>query len=134
MKNRLAVTVAALACLLIVSSCGSGDPEDAAAAAEAPEDLALAEPAPTTLDLIDEEPDVDLTSDEIDLVEFEANWVCELQRRTFASEEAIEEALEEKLTGLGIDRATYDDFRADVNQSQDLRDSILFSFQENCRP
>lgn len=134
MKNRLAVTAAALACLLIVPSCGSGDPEDATAGAEAPEDLALAEPAPTTLDLIDEAPDVDLTSDEVDLVQFEANWVCELQRRTFASEEAIEEALEEKLTGLGIDRATYDDFRADVNQSQDLRDSILFSFQENCRP
>lgn len=129
-KNRLAIVAAISACILVLSSCGS----DETSAPTAPEDLAFAESDGTVLDLIDSEPDVDLSSEEIDLVEFEASWVCELQRRTFTSQEAIDEALDEKLTGLGIDRAAYDGFRAEVNDSQDLRDSILFSYQENCRP
>ena len=118
----------AIVCAVALSSCGTDSP---------PEDLAYAEQVealtPSTLQLIDAEPDVELTDSEADLVAFEANWVCELQRRTFPSPEAIDDALNEKLAGLGVERAEYDTFRAEVNNSQDLRDSILYAYQENCR-
>lgn len=118
----------AIVCALALSSCGTDSP---------PEDLAYLEQVealtPSTLQLIDAEPDVELTDSEADLVAFEANWVCELQRRTFPSPEAIDDALNDKLNGLGVERAEYDTFRAEVNNSQDLRDSILYAYQENCR-
>lgn len=128
MKIRVVPIVLALTCALALSACGSETADGAAA----PDDLAYTESTETTL--IDAEPVVDLSPEDVDLVRFEATWVCELQRRTFPSQEAIDEALDENLAGLGIDRAAYDAFRAEVNQSQDLRDSILFSYQENCRP
>lgn len=132
MKNRLVPIAISLACALALSSCGNGS--DTTDAAPAPADLAFAEPSGSTLNLIDSDPDVDLSPEDVDLVQFEADWVCELQRRTFVSQEAIDEALEENLVGLGIDRVDYDEFRAEVNESQDLRESILFAYEENCRP
>ena len=124
-KKRSILISTALVCTAVLSGCGADGP---------PEDLASAEAAaPSTLQLIEGIPDVDLTDGEANLVSFEANWVCELQRRTFPSQAAIEDALNEKLAGLGVDRAEYDTFRAEVNNSQDLRDSILYSYQENCR-
>ncbi len=127
-KKRSILISVALVCTAALSACGTDS---------TPEDLAYADQveaaAPTTPQLIEGIPDVELTDEEADLVLFEANWVCELQRRTFPSEEAIEDTLNEKLTGLGVDRSEYDTFRAEVNNSQDLRDSILYSYQENCR-
>jgi hypothetical protein len=131
-KNRSILTCAAFVCAAALSSCGTET-----TSAGPPDDLAFAEQveagSPTTLQLIEGIPDVELTDGEANLVSFEANWVCELQRRTFPSQEAIEDDLNEKLAGLGVDRSEYDAFRAEVNQSQDLRDSILYAYQENCR-
>jgi hypothetical protein len=129
-KNLLVPIATALACVLALSSCGS----ETTNSASAPEDLAFAEPSGSSTDLIDAAPDVDLSPEVVDLVQFEADWVCELQRRTFVSQEAIDEALDENLVGLGIERADYDDFRAELSESQDLRESILFAYEENCRP
>ena len=90
--------------------------------------------ATTTTTLIAEAPAVTLVEGDLGYVQFEATWVCELQRRTFPTPDAIELALNEKLQELGLEREAYDAFRARVNDDQDLRDSILFAYQETCRP
>lgn len=90
--------------------------------------------ATTTTTLIAEAPAVTLAEGDLGYVQFEATWVCELQRRTFPTPDAIELALNEKLQELGLEREAYDTFRSRVNNDQDLRDSILFAYQETCRP
>ncbi len=127
------VTAAALASTLMLGACGTGSDEAAP-------DLAFADSTElttfgtTTTLLIAERPDVDLPDDEVTFVKFEATWVCELQRRTFPTPEALQVALDEQLSATGLTRADYDTFRSAVNNSQDLRDSILFEYQETCQP
>ncbi len=131
MKNSRHYLIAALAAVVLLTSCGDTE------ASDQPGDLAFTEQiealATTQLQLIEDEPDVDLNDAERLLVSVEADWVCELQRRGFSSQEAIDEALGEKLTEAGIDRAEYAAFRDSVNNSQDLRDAILYEYQETCR-
>lgn len=133
MNLRHSFIALGLGCVVALSSCAT----DTTTSAPPPDDLAYAEAldtiTTTTITLIDGIPDVELDDDELQLVLFEANWVCELQRRTFQSPDAMQQALNDKLVGLGVERATYDAFRAEVNNSQDLRDSILYAYQENCR-
>ena len=123
----------ALVATLLLAACGGDGSVDSAPVG----DLAFADgdggQSTTTSLLIDGAPDVSLEQQEIELVLFEASWVCELQRRTFTSPAAMQEALEEKLADSGVDRAVYEQFRTEVNNSQDLRDSILFAYQESCR-
>ena len=132
MRSRRLVTPA-LAASFLVAACSGGETVDSAPVS----DLAFADGeggrTTTTSLLIDGAPDVSLEQREIELVLFEASWVCELQRRTFTSPDAMQAALEEKLDAAGVDRSVYDQFRTDVSNSQDLRDSILFAYQESCR-
>ncbi len=133
MKNSRQPLIAGLvAVVLLLTSCGADNE-----ASDQPGDLAFAEQidalATTQLELIEGEPDVDLSDEERLLVSLEADWVCELQRRGFASPEAMDEALGQKLAESGIDRAEYAAFRDTVNNSQDLRDAILYEYQETCR-
>lgn len=127
---RLVAT--ALAATLALGACSNGD--------DTTPDLAFADSTTstvfgtTTTLLIAEKPDVSLPEGEEAFVRFEAAWVCELQRRTFPTPEALQLALDQKLVDTGLTREDYDQFRSDVNNSQDLRDSILFEYQETCRP
>jgi hypothetical protein len=90
--------------------------------------------ATTSTMLIDGAPVVALAEGDLDYVQFEAVWVCELQRRTFATPDAIDAARLEKLADLGLDVDIYNDFWTRVNADQALRDSILFAYQETCQP
>ncbi|MEZ5226856.1 MAG: hypothetical protein R2710_09305 [Acidimicrobiales bacterium] len=90
--------------------------------------------ATTSTTLIAAAPDVLLSEADGAMVRFEATWICELQRRTFQTQDGREEALREKLTDSGLTEDEYHEFRARVNSDQDLRDSILYSYQETCRP
>ncbi len=114
--------------MLTLSACAMFDSDE-------PEALAFEEPPVTTQEplLIEGIPDVDLDEEETLLVAFEADWVCELQRRSFPTPDAMQDALNDKLVGLGVTRDEYDAFRAEVNNSQDLRDSILYAYQNKCR-
>lgn len=78
-------------------------------------------------------PQSSLVGDDATLTRFEAEWVCELQRRTFTTPDAIEAALEKNLAEVGLTRDQYDDFRERVNIEQDLRDAVLFAYQEICQ-
>ncbi len=119
---------------MLSGACGS-DPSTDAAGDARPSSLAFTDGAPTTAStLIAAAPDVALGELDAELVRFESTWVCEVQRRTFPTEDGREAALVEKLAEFGLDEAAYREFRARVNDEQDLRDAILFSYQETCRP
>ncbi len=117
----------------LATGCGAGG--GSAGDVNAPEASVLAyselSTTSTTL-LIDKEPTAELSDVDTELVVFEAAWVCELQRRTFESPAAMDEALTENLVNNGLDRAGYDTFRGRVNGEKDLRDWILFEYQTSC--
>ncbi len=89
--------------------------------------------ATTSTTLIAAAPDVRLSEADTALVRFEASWICEVQRRTFPTQEGRQQALEQKLVDSGMTLADYEAFRARVNEDRGLRDSILFTYQETCR-
>jgi hypothetical protein len=127
---------ACLAAALLLSGCSRSEPN--AIDQTGVTNLAFADEteamATTTTTLIDGAPTAPLPQGSIGYVEFEATWICELQRRTFPTPDAIDAALDEKLVQSGLDRVGYDSFRAEVNGDQDLRDAILYTYQETCRP
>lgn len=132
---RLPLALAAAA--LAFSGC-SGSDDSAASGDDAATDLAFIDEQlvqdETTSTLIAAAPDVRLSEADSELVRFEAHWVCEVQRRTFQTPEGRDEALLENLGEAGISEADYLAFRERVNLERDLRDSILYSYQETCRP
>lgn len=132
---RLPLVIAAAAFTL--SSCTSSG-ESASTSDDAAAELALIDDRPTqnetTSTLIAAAPDVRLSAADSELVRFEAQWVCEVQRRTFQTPSGRDDALLENLGQAGITEAEYLTFRERVNTDRDLRDSILYSYQETCRP
>lgn len=81
--------------------------------------------------LIDEAP-VTTLDENATLIRFEATWLCELQRRTFPTPDAVETALSEALAEAALSQDDYDRFRHRVNVEQELRDAVLFAYQEIC--
>ena len=134
--RRTASVAIAIGLALGAAACGSSD-EVAIDDDPTPEELAYAESVAasttTTTLLIDGAPDEPLPAEQELLVHFEANWVCELQRRTFATPAAMAATLDEQLAANGLTLAEYEGFRAEVSNSQELRDWILYVYQEGCR-
>lgn len=128
----LAIAAAALA----LSACSSGDSastgDDAAAELALIDEQSGQNQTPSTL--IAAAPDVRLSETDSELVRFEASWVCELPRRTFQTPSGRDDALLENLDDAGIAEADYRAFRERANADRDLRDAILYSYQETCRP
>ncbi len=117
-----------LAAVLVAGSTGCADAST------------TAETAPVTLayeltdsTLIDGPPDVTFTASEAALIDFHSSWVCEFQRRTFVDLAAGTEALALALTTADIGPESYDSFLSRLSTSQDLRDAVLFNYQETCR-
>lgn len=103
----------------MLSACGSSS-----------SDLAFSDTlVPTTLI---ERPSITFDSAETDLISFQASWLCEFQRRTFSSPTGGVEALAVQLERSGVARKDYEAFLLRLSNSQDLRDAVLFSYQENC--
>lgn len=101
------------------SGCGSEAPESIAFADEA---SAIAEP-----------PTAEFTDEERQLINFHAEWLCELQRRTFANLDETESARIGTLDDTGLSRVAYDQFLSDVLPTQSARDAVLYRYQETCR-
>ena len=135
--NRLSF----LGATLLVGATGllaaCGNPESVSSDTTAVTNLAFVDEsvgtATTSTTLIAAAPDVRLSEADTALVRFEASWICEVQRRTFPTQEGRQEALEQKLTDSGMTLEDYEAFRARVNDDRGLRDSILFTYQETCR-
>lgn len=104
---------------LAFSSCG--DP--------APESIAFVDDTPAL-----SEPDLEhFSDDELMLIDFQSDWLCELERRTFSTLDETDELLEEVLRAAGIDAVTYETFVRETLARQDVRDAVLFGLLERCR-
>ncbi len=128
LRNRVAIGILVA---LPFAACSSDPATTTPAAEDSPPSTDLALTDDSDLLLIDEPPATTLAVDG-PLIRFEAMWVCELQRRTFTTPDAVDQALEEALDEAGLKQADYETFRARVNVEQELRDSILFAYQETC--
>lgn len=104
---------------LLASGCGSNPPESIAFAEAAP---SVSEPASGSFSPAQQE-----------LIEFHASWLCEMQRRTFASLDDGDVARMEALVAAGIDPSGYETFVAGELVQQDVRDAVLWSYQQRCR-
>lgn len=107
------------AAMLLAVGCSS-EPELVFDENDPPEELAFIENEPEIADA------------DRDLALFEADWVCELERRSFASLPERDEALDDALVATGLGRESYDGFRARLGEEQELRDAVLFHYQQSC--
>ncbi len=103
---------------LAATSCTSA-PSDALAFADS-------EPGTTTTFVV-------AADEPVPLVTFHADWLCELQRRNFPDLSSIETALDESLTANGLGRVAYDEFVAELAESEEMRDQVLSRFQQRCQ-
>lgn len=116
--------------MLILTGCGaSADP--GAANSETTPDLAFADDSTQIVTTISV-PAFDLDPRTQELAEFEADWVCEVQHRTFDSTNEISVALEERLAEHGISEETYGKFRSSISEDETIRGAILSMYQTSC--
>lgn len=112
--------VCALCCTTLgLSSCSNNAPESIAYADEAP---VIAEPDDGTF-----------LPEEHELITFHASWLCEMQRRTFASLDDSDVARDQALAATDIDPGRYANFLVDDLPRQVVRDAVLWSYQQQCR-
>lgn len=120
--RKIQMLAVAIVLTVVGVSCSSGPNES----------LAFDEPVSETV--VESEPTVNVdVVESSDVISFQASWMCELQRRTFADLDATDEALDESLFAAGVSRSTYDEFVAMLPQSQELRDEVLSRFTQTCR-
>ncbi len=112
--------VCAACCLAVFASSCSGS---------APESIAFADDAP----LVTEPTVGSFSPAEQELITFHASWLCEMQRRTFASLGDSDIARSEALAITDIDHDRYDTFLVDDLPRQVVRDAVLWSYQQQCR-
>jgi len=103
----------------VAVSCSSSTP-DSIAFADDP--LTIEQPESDTFD-----------SDELRLIEFHAEWLCELQRRTFDTLDDAGAVLGDALIDAGIEQDEYDTFLIETLPRQEARDAVLYFHQQNCR-
>ena len=133
MRSLRQWAVAGILAALLLGSCTSSPSTTTPSDEESSPANDLAFRDGTDQPLIDEPPATTLDAD-APLIRFEAMWLCELQRRTFTTPDAVEQALQDALDETELDRVQYDTFRHRVNVEQELRDSVLFAYQETCVP
>lgn len=139
MLVRIKIIAFASALALVGVSCASQPSEALAFEDSAPtENTTAAEDTatdPGQADVGAAEPEAEAFSIDApgDLMAFQATWLCEVQRRTFPNLDDIDIALEDALVANGLDRAGYDNFLAELDGSQELRDELLRTFGQRCR-
>jgi hypothetical protein len=74
---------------------------------------------------------VDLSGEEL-LVALEARWMCDVQRFAFPDLTAMNDALDEHLTTYGVERASYDQFKSEMEDRIELRQLVLDAYDEYC--
>ena len=125
-KTRLGVVLTILA--IAGASCSSSPSEslafdDPAPASTTPVSTTVVEAPSATVDV----------EESSEVIAFQADWLCELQRRTFPDLDAADVALTESLARAGVSRSTYDEFLVTLPESQELRDEVLGLFAQRCR-
>lgn len=68
-----------------------------------------------------------------DVVAAEAAWLCDVPRFVYDDAAAIDAELARRLATAGIDRGTYDAFKAEVERSPELRTRIADAYTASCR-
>ncbi len=76
--------------------------------------------------------DLEATGPDAELIHFESQWLCEAQRQTFDSPEAVDVALDSSLGETGISRSVYDTFKSGLSENPAARKQILDLFVGNC--
>lgn len=130
MNHPFFASATALGTALILAGCGTSADPGAAGSVVSP-NLAFAEDAAPTLTTISV-PAFDLDSRTQELADFEADWVCEVQHRTFGSTKEISVALEERLAEHDISEEIYGEFRSSISEDETIRAAILSMYQTTC--
>lgn len=65
-------------------------------------------------------------------VQFEAQWQCDVQRRTFDDIADVEVARSDALASWGLSEQEYTAFRAELDQSPELRSAVKTAFDGHC--
>lgn len=65
-------------------------------------------------------------------VEFEARWVCDLERSTYGDPADVETALRERLAAEGIDQDEYRAFSQRLDVETDLARHVQAAVLERC--
>lgn len=126
MRKRFSIVAATAGIALLVTSCsGSSDSEGT----ESAPNLAFAE---TTTGSTNAPRDFGFDEPTQLLVEFEAEWACDVQHRTFDSTNEISRALEDRLAELGVNDDTYGEFRERLATEEVVREAILDHYAATC--
>lgn len=75
--------------------------------------------------------DPSLIGDDL-LVAIEARWMCDVQRYAFSDLEAMNQALDERLSPHGLSRGDYDAFKAQLESQIELREKVLAEYDSYC--
>ena len=87
--------------------------------------VSATEQAPTPERLIATGPDAEL-------IAFEAQWLCDVQRHTFDSPGAVDEDLSANLAEAGLTRTRYDGFKEGLSADAASRKQVLDLFVQDC--
>ena len=85
---------------------------------------------PPELAFFDAEPIVE--GRDRDLVQFDASWLCEIDRRTFSTLNERDGALAVALADAEIEPEEYLDFKARLSGDRELRNAVLYHYQDRC--
>ena len=75
--------------------------------------------------------DGNLTGDDL-LVAIEARWMCDVQRFAYSDLNAMNDALNERLSTYGLSQTDYDTFKAELEDRVDLREQVLVDYDAYC--
>ena len=93
---------------------------------------ATTEAEPDALALVSQDPLVGIDDGDLVLVELEATWMCEAQRRTSPDASAVDRARERALADAGVPPDAYTAFRLALDERIELREAVLARFLEIC--
>lgn len=107
-----------LAALIFVAACATNDGRELGL--DGGPDNTL--PAPTT----------ELAAEERPWVEFEAEWLCDVERSSYADLAELDDALAAKLTERQIDAGEYEAFKQRVRDDRELALHVQAAVVERC--
>lgn len=126
--NKRTIILCLAAATMILASCGS-----AAETSSSPSALPYTEqPVRPSTTLIDHEPIVEMTEGQDALTTFEAALICDRGSQSYESAGAIDESRDQLLAEYGLTLDEYMAFRGELEASRDLRDVVIFKYQETC--
>ena len=77
-------------------------------------------------------PQTELAAEDAPWVEFEARWLCDLERSAYEDPSDVEVALEEQLAAADLDEALYRSFTDRLEVEPELRAHVQAAVFERC--